>query len=38
MPFHIRKLGFKKAIQLATESKPECGTKNETGAFYNIGG
>jgi cyclic pyranopterin phosphate synthase len=36
--FDIRKLGFKKAIQLATESKPECGTKNETGAFYNIGG
>jgi cyclic pyranopterin phosphate synthase len=36
--FDIRKLGFKKAIQLATESKPEGGTKNETGAFYNIGG
>jgi GTP 3',8-cyclase len=36
--FDIRKLGFNKAIQLATESKPECGTKNETGAFYNIGG
>jgi GTP 3',8-cyclase len=36
--FDIRKLGFEKAIQLAAESKPECGTKNDTGAFYNIGG
>jgi cyclic pyranopterin phosphate synthase len=36
--FDIRELGFKKAIKLAVELKPECGSKNETGAFYNIGG
>ena len=34
----IRELGFEKAIKLAAELKPECGSKNETGAFYNIGG
>ena len=36
--FDIRALGFEKAIKLAAEFKPECGIKNETGAFYNIGG
>jgi cyclic pyranopterin phosphate synthase len=36
--FDIRKLGFEKALNLAIESKPECGSTNETGAFYNIGG
>ncbi len=36
--FDIRKLGYEESINLALESKPECGTKNETGAFYNIGG
>lgn len=36
--FDIRELGFEKAIKLAVELKPECGSKNETGAFYNIGG
>ena len=36
--FDIRKLGFEKAIKLAIELKPECGSKNETGSFYNIGG
>jgi cyclic pyranopterin phosphate synthase len=36
--FDIRKLGFKEAIKLAAELKPECGSKNETNAFYNIGG
>lgn len=36
--FDIRQLGFERALQLATELKPECGSKNETGAFYNIGG
>jgi GTP 3',8-cyclase len=35
---NIRELGFEKAIKLAAELKPECGSKNETGAFYNIGG
>lgn len=34
----IRKLGFEKAIQTAIELKPECGTFNNTGKFYNIGG
>jgi cyclic pyranopterin phosphate synthase len=36
--FDIRELGFEKAMKLAVELKPECGSKNETGAFYNIGG
>ena len=36
--FDIRELGFEKAIQLAVELKPECGTVNDTGEFYNIGG
>ncbi|MBE3085934.1 MAG: radical SAM protein [Bacteroidetes bacterium] len=36
--FDIRELGFEKAIKLAVEIKPECGSKNETGTFYNIGG
>jgi GTP 3',8-cyclase len=36
--FDIRELGFERAIRLAAELKPECGLKNETGAFYNIGG
>jgi cyclic pyranopterin phosphate synthase len=36
--FNIRDLGFEKALTLAAELKPECGSKNETGAFYNIGG
>lgn len=36
--FDIRKFGFEKALKLAIEQKPECGSKNETGSFYNIGG
>jgi cyclic pyranopterin phosphate synthase len=36
--YDIRELGFAKALELAIESKPECGSTNETGAFYNIGG
>ena len=36
--YNIRELGFEKALKLAIESKPECGSKNETGAFYNIAG
>jgi cyclic pyranopterin phosphate synthase len=36
--FDIRELGFMEAIKLAVELKPECGSKNETGSFYNIGG
>jgi cyclic pyranopterin phosphate synthase len=36
--FDIRESGFEEAIKRATELKPECGSKNETDAFYNIGG
>jgi len=36
--FDVRKLGYEEAIRLAVELKPRCGTINETGAFYNIGG
>jgi cyclic pyranopterin phosphate synthase len=38
MEFDIRQLGYEEAIRLAIGLKPECGTKNEKGAFYNIGG
>jgi len=38
LEFDIRELGFEKAIMLAAELKPECGSTNETDAFYNIGG
>lgn len=34
----IRELGFERAINEAVSLKPECGSKNESGAFYNIGG
>jgi cyclic pyranopterin phosphate synthase len=34
----IRELGFEKALMKSVELKPECGSKNETGKFYNIGG
>jgi cyclic pyranopterin phosphate synthase len=36
--FDIREFGFEKALKMAIETKPECGTNNNTGAFYNIGG
>lgn len=36
--FDIRELGYEKAISMAAEMKPECGSKNITGEFYNIGG
>jgi cyclic pyranopterin phosphate synthase len=36
--FDIRELGYERALELATEHKPECGTLNRTGDFYNIGG
>lgn len=38
MEFDIMELGFEKALKMAVELKPECGSKNETDAFYNIGG
>jgi len=34
----IRNLGYEEAIRLALQLKPGCGTVNETGSFYNIGG
>jgi cyclic pyranopterin phosphate synthase len=36
--FDIRELGFENAFRKAIELKPECGSMNNTGAFYNIGG
>lgn len=36
--FDIRELGFEKSIMLAAKLKPECGSNNKTGTFYNIGG
>jgi GTP 3',8-cyclase len=38
LEFDIRELGYERAIQMAVEAKPECGTQNDTGSFYNIGG
>jgi len=36
--FNIRKLGAEKALQLALNAKPECGTTSLHGAFNKIGG
>jgi cyclic pyranopterin phosphate synthase len=36
--FDIRELGSEEAIRQAVRLKPECGTVNKTGSFYNIGG
>jgi GTP 3',8-cyclase len=36
--FDIRELGFERALKNAVALKPACGSKNMTGAFYNIGG
>jgi cyclic pyranopterin phosphate synthase len=36
--FDIRKMGYGEAMIKAVEMKPECGTNNQTGRFYNIGG
>jgi cyclic pyranopterin phosphate synthase len=38
LAFDIRKLGYEDAIARAVEFKPECGSINVTGKFYNIGG
>ncbi|HCC70085.1 MAG TPA: radical SAM protein [Bacteroidales bacterium] len=38
LEYSVRELGAKKAIKLAVENKPECGTVNHNGHFYNIGG
>jgi cyclic pyranopterin phosphate synthase len=36
--FDIRQLGYEAALDLAAEYKPEFGSKNFSGKFYNIGG
>ncbi len=36
--YNVRELGAKKALQLALDNKPRCGSVNHTGRFYNIGG
>ncbi|MCE5346445.1 MAG: radical SAM protein [Bacteroidales bacterium] len=36
--FDIRELGFENALKMAVDFKPETGSKNQTGTFYNIGG
>lgn len=36
--FDIRKLGFEEAFKLAVDLKPACGSVNDTGSFFNIGG
>ena len=36
--YSIRELGAEQAIKSAVENKPENGTANHTGEFYNIGG
>ena len=36
--FDIRAMGYEEAIKRAIELKPECGSNNLTGKFYNIGG
>jgi GTP 3',8-cyclase len=38
LEFDIRKMGYENAIIKAVEFKPECGSSNVTGKFYNIGG
>lgn len=38
LSFNIRELGMEKAIQMAVEAKPECGTKSAQNKFNVIGG
>lgn len=38
LEFDIRKIGYENAIIQAVGLKPECGSSNNTGKFYNIGG
>jgi cyclic pyranopterin phosphate synthase len=38
LSFNVRKLGAEKAIQMAIEAKPECGTKSVQNRFNVIGG
>jgi len=36
--YNVREFGARKAIQLAIENKPKCGTMNHIDQFHNIGG
>ncbi len=36
--YNIRELGIEEAIRQALVNKPQCGTVNQSGHFYNIGG
>lgn len=36
--YSVRELGAAKALEMALSNKPECGTTNSSGEFYNIGG
>jgi cyclic pyranopterin phosphate synthase len=36
--FNIREMGYEEAFRRAVGLKPECGTRNSSGQFYNIGG
>lgn len=36
--YNVRKLGARNALLAALENKPACGTFNQSGRFYNIGG
>ena len=38
MAFNIKDFGIEEALKMAISKKPKCGTANNTGAFYNIGG
>ncbi|MEI7597567.1 MAG: radical SAM protein [Bacteroidota bacterium] len=38
LAFNIKELGIENALKMAISKKPKCGTINNTGEFYNIGG
>lgn len=38
LEYDVRELGAERALKLAVENKPACGSSNITGRFYNIGG
>jgi GTP 3',8-cyclase len=38
LSYNVREMGVEEAIIKAVENKPQCGTHNNSGEFYNIGG
>ena len=38
LELNIRQMGYEEALKMAVKMKPECGSRNYTGQFYNIGG